>query len=409
MMSIKKVVSVVALVSLVVGCSDQQLFNGKYVKEAQVTDRTKASNILMSLPLPAEKIPVALYDFQDQTGQFRNNEKFTDYSSAVTKGGHAILTKALMDAGNKRWFSVIERNGLKDLLQERNVYEVMSNKYRAMDGGKLPDIGPMAYATVLLEGGIVSYDSNIITGGAGAIYLGIGGDVKYHRDMVTVYLRAVSVKTGEVLLSVTSSKTIFSANVDTNVLKYVTFDRLLQAEAGFSVNEPVQLGVRQAIETAVYSLVMEGAIDGLWNFADPAAGQRAIHDYLIRRDGTAQAMQEMMQPPAQPAEPAAQAAPIAPVAQAPAPQPQAQAPVNPAEQAAQQQAAVQAQQQQMQQQAEQQAAYEAQRQAAMQQAAQQQQAQQQAAQPAASGDRRYFKESPYLARRKAAAMDNGAQ
>jgi curli production assembly/transport component CsgG len=125
-----------------------------------------------------------------------------------------------------------------------------------------------------------------MTGGAGAVYLGIGGTVQYRRDLVTVYLRAVSVQNGEVLLSVTSSKTVYSASLDANFLKYLTVDNLFQSEGGLTLNEPTQLGVRQAVETAVYSLIMEGAINHLWSFRDQAAGRQAIEEYLKRRDGT---------------------------------------------------------------------------------------------------------------------------
>lgn len=268
------------------GCSQKQMFENESVSEAKVTDRTRAGDILATLPQPSEKIAVAVYDFQDQTGQFKNNEKYTDYSSAVTKGGYAILIKALLDAGNKQWFTVTERGGLKNLLSERQIIKVMRSEYLPPGATPLPNLPPLVYGGMMIEGGIISYDSNIVTGGAGATYLGIGASAQYHRDMVTVYLRAVNIQTGEVLLSVTSSKTLFSTSLDSNVLKYVTFDRLLQAEAGFSVNEPTQLAVRQAIEAAVYSMVMEGAIDHLWDFKDPAAGQAAMQQYLQRRDNT---------------------------------------------------------------------------------------------------------------------------
>jgi curli production assembly/transport component CsgG len=281
-----KKLSLITLACLsLAACSSQAIFDNRLVEEGKVTDRTRASDILTNLPGPTQKIAVSVYDFQDQTGQFKNNGTYTDYSSAVTKGGYAILVKSLLEAGQKPWFTVIERNNLKNLLQERNIIEITRNKYLGASGEKLPALPPLLYGGVLIEGGIVSYDSNVITGGAGAIYLGIGATTQYHRDLVTVYLRAVSVKSGEVLLSVNSSKTIFSTELDTNLLKYVTFDRLLQAEAGVTANEPTQLGVRQAVETGVYSLIMEGALHHLWAFENPAAGKKAIKEYLKRRDG----------------------------------------------------------------------------------------------------------------------------
>src|SRR5437870_1435855 len=94
--------------SLLAGCSQNMLYNNSMVEEAKVTDRTRATDILQSLPAPAAKIPISVYDFQDQTGQFKNNGAFTDYSSAVTKGGYAILIKSLLEAGQHPWFTVIE-------------------------------------------------------------------------------------------------------------------------------------------------------------------------------------------------------------------------------------------------------------------------------------------------------------
>ena len=336
-MALKKLLSLFLVAVILSACTQQEIYQNAMVDEAKVTDRTRAGDLLLSLPAPSEKVAVALYDFQDQTGQFKNNEKFSEFSSAVTKGGHAILTKALLDAGTKKWFTVIERGGLKDLIQERQIIKMMRSEYHP-NGEQLPDLPPLVYGGMLIEGGIVSYDSNVITGGAGATYLGIGGNVQYHRDLVTIYLRAVSIQSGEVLLSVTSSKTIFSTAVNSNVLKYITFDKLLQAEAGFTVNEPTQLCVRQAIEAGVYSLVMEGAIDKLWDFRDPAAGQQAIAEYIARRDGTPvppstlvqvqpvaplpapvaqqSAVQPVAQPVAQPAVQTSQAVPVQSVQQA---------------------------------------------------------------------------------------------
>lgn len=275
----------IASALLLAGCSNMDLFDGPMVSEAHVTDHTRAEKVLNDLPQPAQKIPVVAYDFLDQTGQFKENGAYAEYSSAVTKGGYSILIKALLDAGNDRWFTVAERGSLKSLLQERQIIKLTRDQYTGPNGQKLGPLPPMTYGGMMIEGGIISYDSNIITGGAGAAYLGISATAEYHRDLVTVYLRAVNIQNGEVLLSVTSSKTIYSAMLDANLLKYLTIDNLFQSEAGITLNEPTQFGVRQAVETAVYSLIMEGTIKNLWHFADPVAGDKAIRDYIAKRDG----------------------------------------------------------------------------------------------------------------------------
>ena len=138
---------------------------------------------------------------------------------------------------------------------------------------------PLLFAAIIFEGGIIGYDSNLQTGGIGARLLGIGGDVKYRLDTITIYLRAVSTKTGEVLASVTTHKTIASLGLQGGVFKYIAFDKILEAEAGITKNEPDQLAVQQAIEKAVYSIVIEGANQGIWAFSDKEAQDALIGSY----------------------------------------------------------------------------------------------------------------------------------
>jgi curli production assembly/transport component CsgG len=270
------------------GCSYNAVYNNpKNFQEAKVNERTQATDVLMRLPAPERTIPAVCYEFQDQTGQFKNNDKYTDYSSAVTRGGYSILVKALLDAGQGNWFMLAERGALKSLLQERQIIKMTRSEYTPTDPNqKLPDLPPMLFGGTLIEGGIISYDSNIMSGGIGAAYLGIGASHTYRRDLVTVYLRAVSVESGRVLLSVNTSKTVYSTSLDGTFMRYITIGNLFQGEAGIAVNEPVQMAVRQAIESAVYSIIMEGAMKHLWAFKDKDAGEKALAEYLARRDGS---------------------------------------------------------------------------------------------------------------------------
>lgn len=279
-MSVRTHIVSLILALPVVACSHQQVFDSKMVEQPKVGQITQSSRLLMTLPSAKEKIAVAVYDFQDQTGQLKPNNNFADYSRAVTQGGLAILNKALLQASNGNWFTVVERGGLKDLLQERQIINLMREQYALPDGSKLGPLPPLLYSGLLIEGGIVGYDSNIVTGGAGAKYLGIGGDLKHQRDIVTVDLRAVNISNGEVVLSVTSEKTIYSTSLQGSIFKYVSFDKIFEAESGFTMNEPPQLAVRQAIETAVYEMIMEGARKGMWSFADPVAGQASMQEYM---------------------------------------------------------------------------------------------------------------------------------
>lgn len=253
--------------------------------KAFIPDRTQTQVLLSSLPAPDRPVAIAVYGFADQTGQFKPTEAGQTLSRAVTQGGAAILVKALQDAGNRNWFTIVERESLRNLLNERQIIREMRERYLGEKDVNPQALPALLFAGVLLEGGIVGYDTNTVTGGAGAAFLGIGARAEYRQDTVTVYLRAVSVRTGEVLTTVTASKTIASQSIGANAFRYVAFKELLQAEAGVTTNEPDQVALQQAIEKAVYGLVLEGVELKLWNFADPQAGWPLLNEYKRERDG----------------------------------------------------------------------------------------------------------------------------
>ena len=259
--------------------------------KAYIPDRTQTQTLLAALPAPDRPVAVAVYGFSDQTGQFKPSETGQTLSRAVSQGGASILVKALQDAGNRQWFTIVERESLKNLLNERQIIREMRERYLGEQGVNPQALPALLFAGVLLEGGIIGYDTNTVTGGVGAAFLGIGGHTEYRQDTVTVYLRAVSVRTGEVLTTVTASKTIASQGIGANAFRYVAFKDLLQADAGYTTNEPDQVALQQAIEKAVWELVLDGVQQKLWNFANPAAGQPMLNDYLRERNGGLSATQ----------------------------------------------------------------------------------------------------------------------
>jgi curli production assembly/transport component CsgG len=237
---------------------------------------TRINEKLRELPPPAQRAAVAVYAYADQTGQFKPADAVQQLSRAVTQGATSVLIKALQDAGNGSWFMVVEREKLDNLLRERRIIADMRNLYLGEHKVNPTALPPLLFAGILLEGGIIGYDSNTRTGGAGARYLGIGGDVQYREDTVTVYLRVVSTKTGEVLLSVVAHKTIISVGLRGSAFKFVALDKILEAEAGFTTNEPEQIAVQQAIEKAVHTMIVEGSARNVWAFADKAYQSEAI-------------------------------------------------------------------------------------------------------------------------------------
>lgn len=231
---------------------------------------------LVSLPSPEGKIVAAVYKFKDQTGQYKSPFNIT-YSTAVTQGATSILIKTLEDSG---WFIPVEREGLQDLLNERKIIQSnISNNNETL----LP---PLVPASIILEGGIISHDTNTITGGFGTRYFGIGGSTEFQKDMVTIYLRAIDIRDGSIIKSVTTNKTILSKKMDLGVYKFVKLKRLLEVETGFSTNEPRQICVLEAIEKAVYSLIIEGILDKHWALRNPEdIKSPVIQKYIMEREG----------------------------------------------------------------------------------------------------------------------------
>lgn len=258
---------------------------------AVIPQHTSTQLALRELPAPSRPVAVAVYSFIDQTGQYKPSETGQTLSRAVSQGGSSILVKALQDAGQRQWFTVVEREMLKNLLQERQIIREMRERYLGETSPNPEALPSLLFAGVLLEGGIIGYDTNTLTGGAGARFLGIGGNVEYRQDTVTVYLRAVSVRTGEVLANVTTSKTIASQALGAGAFRYVGFKELLETEVGFTRNEPDLIAVQQAVEKAVYALIMEGVEQKLWNFSDPIAGAPFYGAYQQEREGLLSAEQ----------------------------------------------------------------------------------------------------------------------
>ena len=257
----KKVLGLL-MVLTISGCTGNPVTGEITLEEETPTlmPRSATFRDLSSLPAPAGKIITSVYGFQDQTGQYRPAPS-SNFSTAVTQGATAMLNTALKDSG---WFVPLEREGLQNLLTERKIIRAAR---QGQEQSK--DLPPLASASVLLEGGIVAYESNVRTGGAGMRYFGIGGSGKYRQDQVTVNLRAVDIFTGQILHSVNVTKTILSHELQAGVYQFVEYKRLLEAEGGYTNNEPVQLCVMSAIESAVIHLIAQGVKDKSWLLKDP--------------------------------------------------------------------------------------------------------------------------------------------
>ena len=243
-------------------------------------EMTPYTKQLKELPAPEDKIVIGVYKFKDQTGQYKMAENGSNWSTAIPQGTTSILLKALEDS---KWFRPIERENIGNLLNERQIIRSTRKEYEVAKDGKTiisDQLPPLLYAGILLEGGIISYDTNVMTGGIGARYFGIGGGTQYRQDRVTVYLRVVSSMTGEIMKTVYTSKNILSTTVNGSFFRYIDTDRILEAEMGFTQNEPVSLAVTQAIEKAVYTLILECVEDG--TFRIEKVHEKEVKDLLAK-------------------------------------------------------------------------------------------------------------------------------
>jgi len=267
-MTILNVLKLLGVVCLLSGCASTKP-ESIYYGDPPYVEPTTTSEKLRAIPeLAQPQITIAVYNFPDRTGQRKPNPKFSQLSTAVTQGAEVWVINALKEVSNGSWFKVVERQGLDSLVKERQLIRSTRELYDGEQNTK-NILKPLVFAGLIVEGGVVGYDSNITSGGAGARYFGIGVKEQYRTDQVTVSLRLVAVQTGEVLLSVSATKTIASFSKGGDVFRFLDMStKALELETGVATNEPVNYAIRSTIEHAVYLMIQEGIECDLWSFKE---------------------------------------------------------------------------------------------------------------------------------------------
>ena len=275
---------VILSVLILSGCAATQKMGVEYKPEVATNKMQKEFD---TLPAPAgKKVTVAVYGFADKTGQRKPTPGIASLSTAVTQGGEVFLIKALQDVGRGTWFDVVERVNIDALTKERTIIRQMREAYEGKDAKPLM---PLMFAGIIMDGGIIGYDSGSESGGAAYRFLGIGPQTQYSKDTVTVSLRAVSVNTGKVLAAITVTKIVYSTADSVAVLKYINNKNIgsqifgnaenvasitgsmFEAESGLTINEPGTLAIKATVEAAVVELIKEGERKGVWDFKkDPS-------------------------------------------------------------------------------------------------------------------------------------------
>ena len=251
---------------VLVGCSTVRPSGDVSIKDEAVVSGMLDRGFKLIPEPDGPPIAVAVYGFKDLTGQRKPSATLSLFSTAVTQGAEAYIIKSLKEAGNGKWFTVVERVGLDNLLKERQMIKQTREIY---DGDKAKMLPPLTLAGVMIEGGIIDYNSSTLTGGTGARFLGIGPFTQYTQDLVVISLRLISVTSGEILTTVTVEKNLLSTSDGITALKF--FNQSTQAfefDSGQTFNEPGNYALRSAIEAGITEMLRKGEQQGLWKYKE---------------------------------------------------------------------------------------------------------------------------------------------
>ena len=256
--------TLLALLLAMTGCSTVRPLGSVAISD-QPTISTIQIKDFDLIPAPAgPAVAIAVYSFKDLTGQRKPSATLSLFSTAVTQGAEAYLIKTLQEIGNRQWFTVVERANLDNLLKERQMIKQTREIYEGANAKMLP---PLTMAGVIIEGGIIDYNSNILTGGTGVAVFGIGPYTQYTQDQVVISLRLVSVQTGEVLTTVTVQKNLLSTQDGMTALKFFNQNtNSFELDSSQSFNEPGNYALRSAIEQGIVELIKKGEQQGLWKY-----------------------------------------------------------------------------------------------------------------------------------------------
>ena len=279
----KRSLLALAIITALSGCAVTQKMGVEYKPEVAEKKMQKEFDTVQ--PPATPRVTVAVYSFKDMTGQRKADAKYASFSTAVTQGAEPFLISALQDVGHGTWFDVVERVNIDNLIKERTIIKQMRDMYEGKDAKQLM---PLQFAGIIMEGGIIGYDTGLESGGAAYRFLGVGPQTQYSKDIVTVSLRAISVNTGKILAATTVTKIVYSTADSVAILKSIdpgqgilkqVFDGttgstsatagIFEFESGLTINEASTLAVKTTVEAAVVELIKEGERKGVWDFKQP--------------------------------------------------------------------------------------------------------------------------------------------
>ena len=267
-----------ALLSTLAGCSvatigvnTQRIAPGEVPMQIGTPVRSNVTPMEASLACFAKSLAasgrrpmvIGVGEIKDFTGRYSINE-----GNVVTQGGSLMLFSALGKLGGtvriaERYDSTIADRelGYMDRRQLGN------GEPHEVNGQKVPWVpyygGTIQVSDFYIAGGISEVNYNIRSGGAEASLNNIGMKRRTYTQSVAVDLRIVDTRSLLVVDALSLSKQFSGYEVGANTFRFFGLG-LVDVNVGAKGQEPIQLGVRAAIEEAAIRLI--GRVAGV----DPA-------------------------------------------------------------------------------------------------------------------------------------------
>jgi curli biogenesis system outer membrane secretion channel CsgG len=204
----------------------------------------------------APVLSVAVGDVKDYTGKYSQNE-----GNAITQGGALMIYSALGKMGGAVQLQERFDTRIAELeLAYTEKRQLGDGRQHAVEPGKpaVPWVpyygGSILRSTYYIIGGITEVNYGIATGGAEFNVDGVGLKRRTFTMNVGVDLRIVDTRTLVVARTVSLQKQVIGEEAGLGVFRFFG-DRLVDLNAGAKNQEPLQLGVRTAIEHGVLELI----------------------------------------------------------------------------------------------------------------------------------------------------------
>lgn len=212
---------------------------------------------------------IAVGDVKDYTGKYSINE-----GNAITQGGALMVYSALGKIGGP--LRIAER--FDPMIAERELAytdrrQLGDGEVHEVNGSRVPWLpyfgGTITQSDYYIVGGITELNYNIQSGGGQFQINNVGPEARVFTQSVAIDLRIVDSRSLVVIKTISLTKQFRGYEIGANMFRFFGTD-LFDVSIGAKGQEPLQLGIRTALEEATMRLV--AAVAG----ADPVTcmGQR---------------------------------------------------------------------------------------------------------------------------------------